>query len=244
MQGEVELNRDKLILSSGKMHNFFVRSKQAIKKYLDDLFTVELLLGVDRLFMVGGYSESVILQKFIRDTFKEKAVIIPANACLAVLKGAVLYGHDPSAIAERRCRFTYGTGISHIFDETKHEESRKYTDKYGVVRVRGCFDIHAKVGQTVKTGTFQPELSYVPVDANLKQMPFTLYACPRENPVYVTEHDCFEIAELTVDISDQTGSCEEKGFSAALCFGGTEITIRTRKEQTGEVLTAKIKYNW
>ena len=36
--------------------------------------------------------------------FKDKKVIIPEAAGIAVLKGAVIFGHDPSAISERRCR--------------------------------------------------------------------------------------------------------------------------------------------
>ena len=31
-------------------------------------------------------------------------MIIPEAAGIAVLKGAVIFGHDPSAISERRCR--------------------------------------------------------------------------------------------------------------------------------------------
>ena len=244
IEGEVELIRDKLIISSGKMHDFFLHSKEAIQKYLENLFSVESLQCVDNLFMVGGYSESVILQKFIRETFQEKAVIIPSNAGLAVLKGAVLYGHDPSVIAERRCRFTYGLNGYLDFDATKHRESTKITRADGVVKAKGCFSIHVKVGQTVKTGTFQPEHSLFPSRTNQTCIYFSLYACPRENPVYVTEHDCFKIGKLKVDISDLTGSINDKEIQVALCFGGTEITIRARTKQTGDVSTAKIQYDW
>ena len=31
-------------------------------------------------------------------------MIIPEGAGMAVLKGAVIFGHDPSAISERKCR--------------------------------------------------------------------------------------------------------------------------------------------
>ena len=38
------------------------------------------------------------------DRFRDKKVIIPEGAGMAVLKGAVIFGHDPSAISERKCR--------------------------------------------------------------------------------------------------------------------------------------------
>ena len=96
-----------------------------------------------------------------------------------------------------------------------------------------------------KTGTFQPERAYIPHE-NQTHLPFLLkvYVCARENPVYVTEHDCFEIGMLTVTSSGLTGSDDETGILVALCFSGTEITVRARKRQTGKVLTAKIKYDW
>ena len=36
--------------------------------------------------------------------FPNKNIIVPKEPGLAVLKGAVIFGHDPSAISERKCR--------------------------------------------------------------------------------------------------------------------------------------------
>ena len=60
----------------------------------------------------------------------------------------------------------------------------------------------------------------------------------------MTESDCFKIGELTVDLSDLTGSKSDRGILVALCFGGTEITIKATKKQTGEVLSSSFKYDW
>lgn len=48
------------------------------------------------------YTFDYLLILFTR--FKDKKVIIPEGAGIAVLKGAVIFGHDPSAISERKCR--------------------------------------------------------------------------------------------------------------------------------------------
>ena len=244
MQGdEVRIERDKLILSLGKMHDFFNCSKEAVRKYLKGLFSLKSLQGVNNILMVGGYSESAILQQFIKESFKDKSVITPASPGLAVLKGAVLYGHDPSVIAERRCRFTYGTVCNKIFNESKHKESVKFTDDSGKIRAGDCFGIHVAVGRAVKIGTFQPEQSYTPGRKYQDMMHFPLYVCPRESPVYVTEDDCVEIGNLSIDISDLTGTEKDKKVRMALCLSGTEITIKAKKKQTGDILTATIKYD-
>ena len=42
----------------------------------------------------------------------------------------------------------------------------------------------------------------------------------------MTESDCFKIGELTVDLSDLTGSKSDRGILVALCFGGTESQLK------------------
>ena len=39
-----------------------------------------------------------------------------------MVKGAVAFGHDPSAICQRICRFTYGVGSYLPFVEGEHRE--------------------------------------------------------------------------------------------------------------------------
>ena len=243
-KGDVKIEGDKLVLSSGILMNFFYSSKAAIVEYLERLFSTKSLQGVNTVMMVGGYSESVALQEYIKASFGDKTIIIPTNPGLAILKGAVLYGHDPSVIAERRCRYTYGIVCEKNFDESKHKASTKYTNDIGEVMARYCFDIHVTVGRPVKTGEFQSEKSLVPSHTYQKSGIISLYICPRENPVYVTEDDCVKIGELEVDISDLSGPREDRAILVSLCFSGTEITIRARKKATGEILMAKIKYDF
>jgi activator of 2-hydroxyglutaryl-CoA dehydratase len=46
--------------------------------------------------MVGGFSECELVQDAIRDKIRSSiTLIIPEEAGLAVLKGAVLFGHQP-----------------------------------------------------------------------------------------------------------------------------------------------------
>ena len=47
---------------------------------------------------------------------------VPEEASLSVVKGAVAFGHDPSAICQRICRFTYGVGSYLPFVEGQHRE--------------------------------------------------------------------------------------------------------------------------
>ena len=92
---------------------------------MQQLIDNDQLKDVSNIVLVGGYAESKLLQDCIKSKFSSKTVIIPNQPGLAVLKGAVIFGHDPSIIAERICRYTYGIGCSLPFDDKFHEESNQ-----------------------------------------------------------------------------------------------------------------------
>jgi activator of 2-hydroxyglutaryl-CoA dehydratase len=77
------------------------------------------------LFLVGGFAESAIVQEAVRQEFGSRIdVIIPQGAGVAVLRGAVLYGLDPSIVHVRRARKTYGIGVIKPFEWNKHPKGK------------------------------------------------------------------------------------------------------------------------
>jgi hypothetical protein len=69
----------------------------------------------------GGFSGCKILQDKIRSFFPNYHVIVPEDAELAVLKGAVLFGHKPDYIVARIARYTYGVSVMNDFNPAIHE---------------------------------------------------------------------------------------------------------------------------
>ena len=66
------------------------------------------------LVLVGGFAESEYLRVRIEREFGSKFEVIkkPALAGSCVIKGAVLFGLNPRAIASRCSRYTYGVQYS------------------------------------------------------------------------------------------------------------------------------------
>jgi hypothetical protein len=52
--------------------------------------------------MVGGFSDSPLIYERVKSEFPKLNVICPSDAVAAVLKGAVMYGHNPELISERK----------------------------------------------------------------------------------------------------------------------------------------------
>lgn len=56
--------------------------------------------GVRFLFLVGGFAESPMLQKAVQGALGRSCrIIIPHDVGLTILKGAVLFGLDPTVVS-------------------------------------------------------------------------------------------------------------------------------------------------
>ena len=91
--------------------------------------------------LVGGYAdlESPLVQKRFREDFAHCYIISPQDSGLVVMKGAVLFGHNPMFISERILRFSYGSAVHNEFDPDIHPQDKLYHDNNGVERCRKRF---------------------------------------------------------------------------------------------------------
>lgn len=96
-----------LRVSAALMRELFASTLDAIASHV----TSHMNERISHLFLVGGFTESRMLQRAIRKAIGGRArVIIPADASLTILKGAVLFGLDPTAVRMRTSHMTYGVG--------------------------------------------------------------------------------------------------------------------------------------
>lgn len=88
---------DKLRIVKETMYSFFVTSVDEIVKEISTVLT-HVDREVKTILLVGGFAESEILQDKIRKSFQEKVLVVFEEPDLIVLKGAVLFGHQPHII--------------------------------------------------------------------------------------------------------------------------------------------------
>ena len=84
--------------------------------------------GIQYIFMMGGFSENKYLQAAIKPEF-DNSGLVSREAQLAILKGAVLFGHHQSQVVSRVARRTYCTSSSQLFDELIHDQHKLFTGK-------------------------------------------------------------------------------------------------------------------
>ncbi|XP_052278299.1 heat shock 70 kDa protein 12A-like isoform X4 [Dreissena polymorpha] len=173
---QVELKGDKLRIKSAIFRSFFDRSIQSIVQHVEELLKKPENSAVEAILMVGGYSESPLLQETVRKRFSKLTMITPGDAGLAVLKGAVIFGHEPIVIRERVAKYTYGieSGIN----------------VFGLFRIPGIFSILVSKGQKLVVGEPQKEETYVPSREDQTEALVKIYVTRAENPRSVNEPGC------------------------------------------------------
>lgn len=230
----VSYSKQKLHISPDIFRNLFKTTADALIKHLEKMFREDKLKDLENMIMVGGFSECEIMQHKIKEKFgKDKKIIIPEEAGLAVLKGAVLYGHQPKAISARVLRRTYGIQSWPEWDAQMHPESKK-VNLGGVVRCKDVFFKYVQVGQQVETGHEETQV-FQALKPDEKTLECTIYTSTDPNPRYVTDPSCQRLGNLIIPLPEvragQTLEIEE-----TMIFGDTEVLVRARDLHTGRVV--------
>ena len=231
---------DKLRIQPEKVKALFTETCGQIVQHLKTIFRLPEVQRVDTILMVGGFSESPMLQEMIKRGFTNKKVIIPIDAGLAVLKGAVIYGHHPTAIVSRVSKFTYGVRTYTRFIEGNHDESRKVVID-GKVKCRGVFDKHVEIGEKVDEGTDFGERNYYPVRRSGKGVSVKVFTSEEKDPKYTD--GCHQLGYLSVNLKDpEIVSYRDKKILVKMIYGGTELGVVAKVAKTGKVVEAKYDF--
>lgn len=121
------------------------------------------------------------------------------------------------------CKYTYGVLSSVIFDSAIHPESKKIV-KNGVERCYHIFDIHVRVGQTVKVGEPQLTRNYTVIAPDQKIIDFPIYTSNKKEPKYTTDESCTHLGKLTIDMPDISKGMD-RSANVHMVFSGTEIAV-------------------
>lgn len=190
----------------------------------------ELQGRIEDIMMVGGFSESRFVYETIRESFPRVNLVLANEAGLAVLKGAVLYGHTPAAISSRKCAFTYGVGLYRHFlkGDPEHLKCRIEGEENILVFVKMVtMGDEVGIGETI---TLDEDIRHVRRDAS--HMSLKVYRSEKIDPQYVDESSV-QIGKLTV--KDVT-----KSVKISLSFGLTQITVTAVNTDTGKNVNAEL----
>lgn len=241
-----ENQRDRLHIKSSIFIGFFRETIQNIISHLEKVLD-DRNCGVvpPAMVMVGGFSESPIVTNAIRDhpSFSNIKVIVPTEARLAVLKGAVLYGHNPNVVISRKAKYSYGIRSYRPFKngdpvaKKVKEEEKEWCKDY--------FKTLFSINQEVKIGeksTVSLKDSYKDKNRQGKRKLnhiLDLYFTTDKNPSFIDDKGCMPLGKMEIPPPDGKMWPQEWRGDFELEIGGTEIIGRFKDKESGIIVTAK-----
>lgn len=225
----MELRYDKMRIDAELIEGLFTKASKKIIQLITEALAEVVSREISVILLVGGFSECKIIQESIKAKFPRHRIVVPEDAGLAVLKGAVLFGHKPEYIVSRVVRYTYGIRISSQFNPEIHESARRVIVD-GKAECRDIFKLYVKTGSVVELGSqitgkhrtrkeFQSEVS------------FPVFQSRKERPKYTDEEGCTHLGTLRIDIPNP--SKEKRSLRVNLIFGHTELKVTAFDVESG-----------
>ncbi|XP_033742407.1 heat shock 70 kDa protein 12A-like [Pecten maximus] len=237
----VTLKRDKLQIPNKLAKTLFTKSRDKIVSHVKQIFAEPKVRGATIVLMVGGYSECELLQRAIQSNFSDKKIIVPFEAGLSILKGAVIYGHAPNIITSRVCRFTYGVACNRKFKEGKDKAEYRVKGAKGDSRCLNGFKIFSPKDQSVDLGTAVQKYTFHVSGAKETGIDLPVYASEDINPDYVTDESCQRLGILKIEMPD-TSRGLDRSVEVEMIFGGTEIEVKAIDTKTKQETLASFSF--
>lgn len=217
----ISIKKDKMRIHPSVVSSWFGYPINECMNKMKSILSEESMEGVFTILLVGGFAESKYVQETIKATFPSKRIVVPDEAGLTVLRGAVRFGHQKRLISSRIMKCTYGIRKKVRFDETVHSLSQKiYVNRKEYVD--DVFDIFVKSGETIETGK-EVTQSFMPT--SLDKTGLEIYSSDKPDPKYTTDASCKLLGKLTIE-HEGGDTLEEKSFNCTLVFWDTEISVK------------------
>ena len=190
------------------------------------------LTAVKYVLLVGGYGMCDMFKEKCKAEFGDRSnILTPHEAQLAIVKGAVLFGHNPLQITSRIARFTYGTRIRSLFVYGVHNPEKKVIDDEGKERCDDCFDVFITKNEEVRTGE-ERHFSYSSISKEGKKVDFALHKVDRTEVMYTDETGVEKIGSVTLHSTDGPLS---KSLEVRVTVGHTELLVEARDKTESEI---------
>jgi molecular chaperone DnaK (HSP70) len=235
----VEYRKEKLHISSEAFRDLFKPTIDSLISLIGTLLDNAKLSDLRTILMVGGFSECELVQDAIRDKIGSSiTLIIPEEAGLAVLKGAVLFGHQPKIVSRRIAKITYGIQSWPEWDADLHPVSKK-VDMNGQTRCRDVFFKYITMGESIESGHAVSQV-FQALNSEETTLQCNVYRSTQTNPRFITDPSCQRLGILTIQLPPHTPG-QTREIEETLIFGETELLCRARDLRTGR--TAEVQFD-
>lgn len=222
-----------------------------IVRHIEELMAKPEVRGVRFLFLVGGFAESPMLQKAVKKALGRTCrIIIPHDVGLTILKGAVLFGLDPTVVRVRRCSLIYGVGVLNRFVEGHHPRD-KLLIKDGQEWCTDILDRFVSIDQSLALGEVVRR-SYTPARSGQRKIIINIYCSATDDIVYISDPGVRKCGTITLDLPEPLPApgavggarrvADRREIRATMQFGDTEIKVAAVDVMSNRSVRASIDF--
>ena len=234
------LNRHKLQIPRGVICEMIKQVAKSISSHTSFLMKQTEAENLDFIVLVGGFSNSPIVVKQIRDLVGCLPVIVPENAELSVVQGAVMFGWRPDVFKSRKSTRTYGISMVSTFRENIDPERLMFFDDDKVKKCRSLFDKLVCINEDIDFDQIVTR-TYYPVYNDQLEMNICIYESQESDVSYCDEPGTTKLGFVKVPMRDVTGNKSRK-VEVYVRFGDTEFFVTGKDVTTGADVLAKYDF--
>ena len=168
--------------------------------HLDNLIKENSLNNISYMFLVGGFSESLIFQERLTDHFKNKGieVKIPIRTSFAVISGAVQFGLRPNAITSRIAPCSFGIEMTSSWNVVKHFGGSKL-EVNGEIYCSNTFVSLIQKDQKIEFGKTITKIGY-PWSKHSPIVAIKVYTSNKKIVHLTSDSNCIYVGDIELDL--------------------------------------------
>lgn len=234
---QITLRRGALRMEQDEAMKLFKPVVDKIEEHVTSV--VQRINGLKYIIMVGGFSESNYLERRIKTTFEgQLRVIVPHDARLSVVKGAVIFGQDPTSICERRTVHTVGIGTTQPFIEGYHRPTYRIRGTTPVDDLcDNVFETYIKADEAVGVGN-SVQKSFTPSYEGQMEALVDIFFSRKKEVWYTVEDEVWQKGYMLVPLN---GFGLNREVKVSIYFGETEFKV-TACDRTGTEQQVKLDF--
>ena len=173
---------------------------------------------------IGDFSSKQLLHDPIFLISFRYKILVPLDASIAVVQGAVMFGQKPRVIDSRIMCTTYGFHIYRPFNPSVHPIEKKYVAEDDTW-CKDCFEVLVKENETVKIGKMKRFSNYKPLMRSQTSVEFDFFTSTDPKAKYITDDTVGPSIGKVVVKSPDISKGTDRSLDVCVYFGGTEIKV-------------------
>lgn len=231
--GRVKLVGQRLRIDAVVSNEFFRAITVEMAKLINHtLAGNRIAKDVSVLVLTGAFVDSEVVQEIMHQELvgnsQIKQIIVPPDADVAVLKGAVIFGHNPGTITCRVNRYTQGLRIARLYNPEMHAPERRSVLN-GIEYVLDIFSPFLTVGTRVPVG-FISHQALTTTEPMQKKIEIDLYQSIKLSHNFVTDEGCETLGKIEYQIP--IPSEEARTIYIDISLGDTELVLYVIDKKT------------